>query len=80
MKSVEEALREHQIKSNLIAKRLLFAGKEETSAIISYEVKLIGDETTFETTITLLPVRRIYKSGAKIVDDEQLLYEMEVDV
>lgn len=76
MMTIEQALMKHQQRSNDIATRLLTVGKDETSAIIEYAVKMQGDETTFETTITLLPVRRIYKTGSKIVNDDQLLYEM----
>ena len=75
MKTVEDALMEHQIKSNNLAKRMLKAGKDETSAIIEYTARLKGDEVNFETLITLLPVRRLYKSGSKIIDDDDLLYE-----
>lgn len=80
MESVEEALMKHQIKSNKIAARLLKIGMLETSATIEYKLKLIGDEMVFESTITLLPIRRIYKSGAKIIDDDTLMLEMLVDI
>lgn len=77
-RTLEEALTRHQIRSNDVAERLLKAGKDETSALIEYRAIMVGDETTFETTITLLPIRRKYKAGSKIIDDDQLMFEQEV--
>jgi len=66
----------HLHKSRDVAKHLLKIGKNETSAIISHKVNLINDDVVLKTEITLLPIRRIYKQGDKLVDNDDLTFEM----
>ena len=71
----------HLIKSYNLAKSMLKSGKNETSVIIKHQIKIINDKSELITELTLLPVRRIYKEGDKLIDDDYLTHEIieEVD-
>jgi len=62
------------------SKHFMKIGKKETSTFIKHQVIIIDEEVKLKSTITLLPIRRMYNYGDKIVDDEYLTYEMEEDV
>jgi hypothetical protein len=62
--------------SREIGKHLLKAGKNETSVLIEHKVVVIGEVAKMQTTITLLPIRRLYKEGDRILDDDALTMEM----
>jgi len=62
--------------SREIGKHLLKIGKNETSVVIEHKIDVENDTAKLHTSITLLPIRRLYKDGDKIISDEDLLYEM----
>jgi hypothetical protein len=62
--------------SREIAKHFCKIGKSETSCLIEHTVEIIESKAKLKTLITLLPVRRLYKEGDALVDDEYLTYEM----
>ena len=66
----------HLHNSREIAKHLLKIGKNETSVLISHKVNIINSVISLETELTLLPVRRIYKMGDKLIEDDDLTFEM----
>lgn len=75
------ALIRHLTISRDVSKHFLKIGKAETSTVITQKVEIVDDGNAhLKTTITLLPVRRMYINGSEIVGDEYLLHEMEEDV
>ena len=66
----------HLHNSREIAKHLLKIGKNETSVLISHKVTIVNSIISLETELTLLPVRRIYKMGDKLIEDDDLTFEM----
>ena len=80
-KRFQNVLKRHLAISRDIGKHYMKIGKKETSVIITQKVEIENEgNANLKTTITLLPVRRMYNDGTKIVDDEYLLYEMSEDV
>lgn len=76
-----DALIRHLQISRIVSKHFLKVGKSETSTIITQKVEIIDNGNAhLKTTITLLPVRRMYVDGGEIVGDEYLLHEMTEDV
>jgi len=75
-KGFNERFINHLRQSREIAKHLLKIGKNETSALISHKVVIKDNKVTLETEIDLLPIRRIYKQGSKLVEDNDLTFEM----
>ena len=71
-----EVFMHHLHKSREIAKHLIGIGKNESSVLISHKVKIVDGITRLETELTLLPIRRVYKLGDKLIDDDDLTYEM----
>ena len=77
----QKVLQRHLNISRGIAKHYMKIGKKETSIIISQKVEIENDgNAKLKTTIDLLPIRRMYNDGTKIVDDAYLLHEMEEDI
>ena len=66
----------HLHNAHEVAKHLLKIGKNETSVLISHKVKIVDTVMSLETEITLLPIRRVYKLGDKLIDDDDLTFEM----
>ena len=66
----------HLHNAHEVAKHLLKIGKNETSVIISHKVKIVDGAMSLETELTLLPIRRVYKVGDKLIDDDDLTFEM----
>ncbi len=68
----------HIRKARKLAKQLLKTHSPESSVIIKHEIIVdTSGEEKLKTTITLLPSKRFYKTGDKIVDDDSLLKEIE---
>ena len=70
------AFKTHLRTSHEIAKHLVKLGKNETSVLIAHKVKIVDSVVSIETELTLLPVRRVYKLGNRLIDDDDLTYEM----
>ena len=66
----------HLGKSYDLAKSLLKTGKNETSVLIEHRIKILNGKSALITDLTILPIRRIYKEGNKIIDDEYLTHEI----
>lgn len=75
-----ETIEKHLTISRDIGKHFMKTGKSETSVLIEHYADIEDGITTLKTRVSLLPVRRMYMHGSKIVDDEYLTYEMEEDV
>lgn len=75
-KIFQKRLDDHLKMSREIAKHFCKIGKSETSCLIEHTVEIIESKAKLKTLITLLPVRRLYKEGDALVDDEYLTYEM----
>jgi len=72
----KKRLEEHLSISREIAKHLCKIGKSETSCLIEHKVEIIESKAVLKTNVTLLPIRRLYKDGNVLIDDEYLTYEM----
>ena len=70
----------HLDKSYELAKSMLKMGKNETSAIIKHRLTHKPGKSELITDLTVLPIRRVYKEGNKIVDDEYLFHEIVEEV
>ena len=70
----------HLDKSYDLAKSLLKMGKNETSVIIEHQIRMINGKSELITNLTVFPIRRVYKEGSKIVDDDYLTHEIVEDV
>lgn len=77
---MQHLLKEHIRISRDVSKHFLKIGKKETSTIIKHWVDIVDGHPTMKTSITLLPIRRMYTYGSVLVDDSYLTYEMEEDI
>ena len=66
----------HLDKSYDLAKSMLKIGKNETSVMIDHQIKIVNSKPELITNLTLLPIRRIYKTGDKLTDDDYLTHEI----
>lgn len=73
-------LAEHIKISRVVSKHFLKIGKKETSTIIKHWVDIVDGDAKLKSSVTLLPIRRMYTYGSVLVDDEYLTYEMEEDI
>lgn len=71
-----EHFTKHLHKTREIGKHLLKIGKNDTSVIIGHEIIVDDSVVKIRSTITLLPVRRIYKQGDRLLEDDALTHEM----
>lgn len=77
----QSGIERHLRLSRIISKHFMKIGKKETSTIISHKVVIDDDgDAHLKTTIDLLPIRRMYNDGTKVITDEYLMYEMEEDI
>ena len=62
------------------AKHFLKIGKRETSALIKHKLVVIDGQSKLKSTVMLLPIRRMYHEGEKLIDDDYITYEMAEDI
>lgn len=80
-KRFQRALERHLKISRGIGKHFMKIGKGETSVIISHKVEIIDDgDAHLKTAIELLPIRRMYRNGTEVINDDYLMYEMVEDI